>query len=81
MRKLPIAVLFTIVMTALSVSAFAQRSPQRTRGAKAAYGQPVDVWSTKKKGKKKSKKAKRKATRNKDAAPLYRSRSKSPWVN
>ena len=81
MRKLPIVVLLIVFMTALGTMAFGQRNPQRTRGARAAYGEPVDVWQTKKKAKRKSKKEKRKATKKKDAAPLYRNRTKSPWVN
>jgi|GEM_PF-4402465 hypothetical protein len=81
MRKLPIIVLFIVFLTALGVSAFGQRAPQRTRGARAAYGEPVDVFQSKKKAKKSSKKAKRKAAKKKDAAPLYRNRNKSPWVN
>jgi hypothetical protein len=81
MRKLPIAFLLTVLMTVLCASAFGQRSPQRTRGAKAAYGQPVDVWTTKKKAKKSAKKQKKKAARKQQATPLYRNRSKNPWVN
>lgn len=81
MRKLPIVILLTILMTVLTGSVFAQRrAPQKTRGAKAAYGQPVDVWQSKKKAKRKSKKSK-KQKRKKDVAPLNDDRRKSPWVN
>jgi hypothetical protein len=82
MRKLPIAVLLTVLLALLSSSSFAQRrSAQNTRGARAAYGQPVDVFQSKKKAKHKSKKQKRKASKKKDAAPINRNRTKSPWVN
>ncbi|HTF21853.1 MAG TPA: hypothetical protein VK658_27425 [Chryseolinea sp.] len=82
MRKLPIAVLLTVLLAVLSSSSFAQRrGAQRTGGARAAYGQPVDVFQSKKKAKRKSKKQKRHATKKKDAAPLNRNRTKSPWVN
>ncbi|MEJ1237179.1 hypothetical protein WBG78_03560 [Chryseolinea sp. T2] len=82
MRKLPFVVLFIVIMTAVGSNAFGQRkSPQKTRGAKAAYGEPLDVWQSKKKAKRSSKKAKRKAAKKKDAAPLNRNRNKSPWVN
>lgn len=82
MRKLPIAVLLAVLLTALSSSLFAQkRSGQKTGGARAAYGEPVYSYESKKKTKRKGKKQKRKASKKKDVAPLNRNRTKSPWVN
>ena len=82
MRNLPIAVLLAVLLTALSSSLFAQnRGGQKTGGARAAYGEPVYSYESKKKAKRKGKKQKRKASKKKDAAPLNRNRTKSPWVN
>jgi hypothetical protein len=83
MGKLPIVVLLALFFTvALSSSAFAQGNrSQRTGSARAAYGEPVYSYSTKKKAKHNGKKTRRKAARKKDAAPINRNRTKSPWVN
>jgi len=82
MRKLPIAALLTVLLIALSSSLFAQRrGAQKTGGARAAYGEPVYSYESKKKAKRKGKKAKRKAAKKKDAAPINRNRTKNPWVN
>lgn len=81
MGKLPIVALLVFLLTvAMSSPAFAQRRGQRTGSARAAYGEPVYGYSSKKKAKRKGKKSRRKASK-KEAAPLNRNRAKSPWVN
>lgn len=82
MGKVPIVALLVFFLTlALGSPTFAQRSRgQKTGSARAAYGEPVYGYSSKKKAKRKGKKSRRK-TPKKEAVPLNRNRTKSPWVN
>lgn len=83
MTKLSIATVFAaFLILAVNLPAFAQRSAQKTRGARAAYGQSDDVFGYKKKSKrKKNKTKKQKQPKRKAASPLNQDRTKSPWVN
>lgn len=81
MGKVPIVSLLVILlMMAISIPASAQQGrSQRTGGARAAYGEPVYTYTTKKKAKRKAKKTRRR-TKKKDAT-INENRTKSPWVN
>lgn len=82
MNKLPIVAILCVFLLAISAPVMAQRrSAQKSGGARAAYGEPVEVFQTKKKAKRKSKKKQRKKAHKKDAAPLNRNRKNDPWVN
>ena len=82
MGKLPIVALLAFIFTvALSTSSLAQGNrSQRTGSARAAYGEPVFSYSSRKKAKRQGKKTRRKAAKKKDPA-INQNRKKSPWVN
>jgi hypothetical protein len=79
MRNLKVIILFAIFFIAMSVtSALAQRRPENTRSAQAAYGYPNGGHKSKKANKKKKQKQKKRKPSN-GATPLYR--KKNPWAN
>lgn len=86
MKNFKIIALLSITFVALSVAdLLAQRRPENTRSARAAYGYPEGGFHAKKKKSKKSKrpkKQKKQKARNKKSdtsQPAYR--KKNPWAN
>lgn len=85
MKNFKIIALIAISLVALSAAdLIAQRRPENTRSAKAAYGYPEGGFHKKKKSKKnkrpkKQKKQKTKGKKSDASQPAYR--KKNPWAN
>jgi hypothetical protein len=78
MRNLKVITILALFLVALSATTLlAQRRPENTRSAQAAYGYPAGGHKVKKSKKKKQKKP-RKAKKQK-SSPAYR--KKNPWAN
>jgi len=81
MGKLSIVALLALFLAIVTnTSVLAQNKSQRTGSARAAYGEPVYSYTTKKKAKRQGKKKRRKSSR-KQPATINQNRTKSPWVN
>ena len=81
MKKLTVILIFAAFLAAFSSSdTQAQRRPENTRSAEAAYGYPAGGYKPKKKVKKKKQKKqkKQKSAKKKGKQPLYR--KKNPWA-
>ena len=79
MSRLKIITVLTVFLVALSTtSVLAQRRPENTRSAQAAYGYPAGGHKVKKSKKKKKQKKARKPKKQ-ASSPAYR--KKNPWAN